>query len=321
MSQHSPRPRSPGEGAWGCEHSLTAPEVGTIEAWCLDYISAEEVAAKCSPGEPPALFDGYYAPDLAVCSAMAPGRGVGLRVQERAERIPRPAALREASARAKLLHVFMHHEIQAAELSAWAILRFPDAPAEFRRGLLGILDDEARHAQMYLGRVRELGSQYGDFAVRDWFWEKARHCTTPLQYTALMGLGFEGANIDHAARFERQLRDVNDERSADLVGQVGREEVSHVRFASRWFAEWTGEAEGDGPDYDRWCEALPPPLTPAVFKGDPVQVERRARAGLSRSFLGRLMSEGKVRGTTQKSPRRAGIDGSGNDSDSELCRE
>lgn len=237
---------------------------------------------------------------------MVPGRCSGLRVQERAERIPRPAALREASARAKLLHVFLHHEIQAAELSAWAILRFPEAPEEFRRGLLGILDDEARHAHMYLGRVRELGCDYGDFAVRDWFWQRARHCRSALQYTALMGLGFEGANIDHAARFERQLREVGDDRSADLVGQVGREEVSHVSFAAKWFSHWSGEGEGGGPDFDRWCEALPSPLTPAVFKGNPVELERRGRAGLSGDFLARLGAAGGAEVTTAKSPRSEG---------------
>lgn len=292
----------------GVQPRMDRPEApsASIEDWCSRYIRAASVAEKCSPPARPARFAQRTGLDPDECARMVPGRAARLRVQDRAERIPKPAALKEASARAKLLHVFLHHEIQAAELSAWAILRFPDAPEAFRRGLLGVLDDEARHAEMYLGRVRELGADYGDFAVRDWFWQRARHCSTALQYTALMGLGFEGANIDHAARFERQLRDVGDDQSADLVGQVGREEVSHVSFAAKWFSEWSGEGEGGGPDFDRWCDALPRPLTPAVFKGNPIELERRGRAGLSEAFLGRLSAAGGAEITTRKSPRAEG---------------
>jgi uncharacterized ferritin-like protein (DUF455 family) len=124
--------------------------------------------------------------------------------------------------------------------------------------------------------------------VRDWFWQRTLQCDTPLQYVALMGLGFEGGNLEHARRFDGLLRGAGDLESAELVARVGREEVAHVRFASRWFCEWTGRDPAEGPDFDRWAAALPPPLTPAVLRGRPLDRERRLRAGLSAPFLDRL---------------------------------
>ncbi|MFT5732889.1 MAG: uncharacterized ferritin-like protein (DUF455 family) [Planctomycetota bacterium] len=254
--------------------------------WCRAYIETTDVAEKLSPGpRPPEEPESVPMPALRLAG---PGRASSLRVQDRAEKIPRPGALREASAVAKLLHVFLHHEIQAAELGAWAYLAFPDAPMEFRSGLLRIVDDEVRHAAMYGERIGELRSFYGAFPVRDWFWSRTLGATTQLQYVALMGLGFEGGNLEHAARFEGFLRAAGDERSAEMVGQVGREEVSHVRFAARWFSEWTHGDPEKSPDFERWRAELPPPLTPEVLRGKPLDRERRQRAGLSEAFLDQL---------------------------------
>ena len=43
---------------------------------------------------------------------------------------------------------------------AWALLAFPEAPLDFRRGLLRILDDEQRHTRMYIARVEDAGARF-----------------------------------------------------------------------------------------------------------------------------------------------------------------
>jgi len=262
----------------------------TVCDWARAYIRAERVTDKLAPPTRPDLSADAPGTERPVGPERlrGPGRAASLSVLKRAERIPRAGALRETSARAKLLHVFLHHEIQAAELFAWAFLAFPETPLEFRRGLLRILDDEVRHAAMYARRLDELGAHYGDHAVRDWFWERTLQCESPLQYVALMGLGFEGGNLEHAQRFSVQLAEAGDDISAGLVAQVGREEIAHVRFAAEWFCRWTGRALEDGPDFDEWSAALPKPLTPAVLHGRQVDRERRGKAGLSAEFLDRL---------------------------------
>lgn len=272
---------------------------GTIEDWCRALLGATTLADKLTPGPRPESFAerGEAGDSVATLEPVRPG---GLRVGTRAERLPK--ALHEISARVRLLHLFLHHEVQAAELFAWAVLRFPDTPEEFRRGLLRLVDDELRHARLYEERVRELGGHYGAHAVRDWFWVKARLCTEPRMFVALMGLGFEGANLEHAERFEAALLEEGDADSAKILNQVGREEVSHVRFAARWFTHFDGGDSGSGPDYERWAAALPAPLTPSLMRGSPLQREARGRAGLSRDFLDRLEAAGRV--TTGASPRR-----------------
>ena len=189
----------------------------TARDWARAFVLSSHVAHKISPPPRPDLRAGTAPPERLP----GPGRAASLTVLDRAERVPRPAALREASARAKLLHVFLHHEIQAAELCAWAFVAFPETPLEFRRGLLRILDDEVRHAAMYARRLEELGACYGDHAVRDWFWQRTLQCETPLHYVALMGLGFEGGNLEHAQRFSAQLANVGDGVTAGLVMMHG----------------------------------------------------------------------------------------------------
>ena len=104
---------------------------------------------------------------------------------------------------------------------------------------------------------------------------------------ALLGLGFEGGNLDHAPLWAERFRAVGDEEGARVQELVGREEVAHVAFARRWFERLTGEEL----DYDRWCAALPAPLTPALLRGRPLNLAARRRAGLSEEFLARLDAE------------------------------
>jgi len=254
-------------------------QVGTVEAWAWELIHTAEAERKLNPDEPP---EGFEETPVARRPA-APSRPWPLRARARAEKSPRPGALLRPESRARLMHLFLHHELQAAEIFAWALLAFPDAPAAFRRGLLGICRDELRHARMYRGQVERLGARWGDFEVRDWFWERFAACRTPLEFVALMGLGFEGGNLDHGALWAERLRAAGDEEAARCVDAVGEDEVEHVAFARRWFERFAG-----GFDFDRWRAALPPPLTPSVLRGRPIASAARARAGLDEDFIARL---------------------------------
>jgi uncharacterized ferritin-like protein (DUF455 family) len=273
------------------------PGASDREAWIRAYIESRDLRQKLEL--PPGSLVARQ-PTPSPLRLAGPGRDPVLRVSPRADRIPRPGALREASAVARLLHVFTHHEVQAAELCGWAILAFPETAAAFRSELFAVMLDEVRHAASYAARLEELGAPYGTHAVRDWFWERTLGCQRPMQYVALMGLGFEGGNLEHAHRFEALLRGAGDERSAALVARVGREEVAHVHFAARWFSAWSGSAPGVGPDFDRWVAELPPPLTPAVLRGHPLDRDRRGRAGLSEAFLDRLEATGDTRSSSPR---------------------
>ena len=239
-------------------------------------IVESDLVAKIEQARPPVEWR-----PLSVGTPVEPGRPEGCQVLEKTPRSVRRGQLRTTSGRADLLHRFLHHEVQAAELMAWALLAFQDADPAFRRGLLGILLDELRHARGYRELLQAQGADYGQFPIRDWFWQRIPQCATPLQFVALMGLGLEGANLDHTQRFASAFRAVGDDSTATFLLQVGKEEEAHVRFAAKWFRTWTG---GDDVDFERWCDELVAPLTPKMFRGKPVDHAARHRAGLTDLF-------------------------------------
>ncbi|MFO0722921.1 MAG: DUF455 family protein [Myxococcota bacterium] len=251
----------------------------TVEAWARDYVLSTSLAHKLSPPPRPRNFSEDRGPERL----LAPGRPAELKPKVGRQKSPRPGALVHPKKRAQLLHTFFHHELQAAELMAWALLAFPETPRAFRRGLLQIMADEIRHAGLYAEHLAALGFPVGSFPINDWLWTKAAQATSPAHFVATLGLGFEGGNLDHAARFERLLGEAKDEKAAALEALVGEEEVAHVAFGVRWFRRFTG-----GLDFDRWRAHLPAPLSPALMRGHALDLKRRRRSGLTEDFLARL---------------------------------
>ena len=258
--------------------SAPYPE-GTIERWAFDYTATTTLAHKLAPPEPPPTF----APSAAPLRVGRPGRPPELTVVQRAPKAPGPEAIRALPKRAALVHTFFHHELQAAELMCWAVLAFADAPEAFRHGLVGIARDEVRHMALYAEHLESLGSRFGAFPVRDWFWQRIPLSPSPAHFAAAIGMGLEGGNLDHAPRFAARFRAVGDELGASIQERIGAEEIAHVRFSLRWFSRLTG-----GLDFDTWVAHLPPPLSPLLMRGAPLNREARLAAGFPAAFIDAL---------------------------------
>ena len=276
----------------------SAPPVGTVERWCHDFVLSEDRPWKLHPhAAPDPDLEASWEEDPPLRRLAAPGRPADLRVVTRSPRTPRAAALRDPALRARLLHTFLHHELQAAELFAWALLAFPTAPRAFKRGLLGLLGEELGHLALYEGHLQHLGARYGDHPIRDWFWERVPLCREPVQFVALMGLGLEAANLEHCARFAEGFRAAGDLEGARVLERVEREEIGHVAFATEWFRHFAG-----GLSFETWAAALPAPLTPSLLRGKPLNRGARLAAGLDEEFLVRLEAApatGRSRGKPQ----------------------
>jgi uncharacterized ferritin-like protein (DUF455 family) len=273
-------------------HSVFPPP-DTIEAWCLELVTKRDIAAKLDPPAPPdPERDASWEREPPVRRIAAPGRPPELRLAARAARTPSRTALVDPAKRARLLHTFLHHELQAAELFAWALLAFPEAPRAFRAGLVRLAREELGHLALYRAELARLGHAPGDFPVRDWFWERVPLARDATAFVALQGLGLEGANLEHSARFAAAFRAAGDEAAARVLERVGEDEIGHVSFARAWFERFTGVAPCD---YARWRAALPAPLTPALLRALPLEREARARAGLDPAFLAALEREPSTR--------------------------
>lgn len=255
------------------------PPPGTVERWAWEYVLSTDLAVKLSPPEVPRRWE----PAPKVRRLAGPGRPAALSITKHAAKTPGPEAMRSPAKRAQLVHTFLHHELQATELFAWAVLAFADAPRAFRGGLVHIAKDEIRHMGMYREYLSGLGYSFGDFPVRDWFWERVPSARTPAQFVAVLGVGFEGANLDHTARFAERFRAIGDEEGARIQEKVGEEEIAHVRFARRWLKRWTSSD-----DFGTWLACLPPPLSPILMRGKPIDRDRRKKSGLSDAFLSEL---------------------------------
>ena len=56
-----------------------------------------------------------------------------------------------------------------------------------------------------------------------------------------------------------------------------------MRFAVSWFRAFTG-----CDDFAGWVRHLPPPLSPMVMRGHPLEKSGRVRAGFSAGFVNEL---------------------------------
>jgi uncharacterized ferritin-like protein (DUF455 family) len=258
---------------------LSVPDFPDVEAWAMHYVTTTDLRVKLRPPSVPTR----YRAGATAMRLSQPGRPSELRAARRGERTPKLEALKEPHYRARALHAFFHHELQAAELMCWALLAFADAEVEFRKGLLGICLDEIRHMNLYREHIESLGAKLGDFGVREWFWKRVPACPSKLSFVAVMGMGLEAANLEYAADFAARFRAVGDEPGAQIQERIAKEEIGHVRFATRWFTRWTG-----GCDFETWAAELPVPLSPWVMHGHPIAAGARQHAGMSAEFIAAL---------------------------------
>jgi len=228
----------------------------------------------------------------------APGRPVELRFKPQGSGkadFPGMHRLEQEHERGRLLHFFANHELLATELMALALLRFPDAPAAFRRGVWQTLKDEQLHTRLYVRRMRQCGIQFGELPVSGYFWRSVAPMESPLDYVAGLCLTFEQANLDFCRYFARGFQAVGDSDTAGLLDRIYRDEIGHVAYGLKWFRRWKNP---DQSDWDAFCRQLKFPLSPQRAKGLTLNVEGRRAAGLDRAFIAELNVYSQSKGRT-----------------------
>jgi uncharacterized ferritin-like protein (DUF455 family) len=253
----------------------------TLRESCLRVLLSGELEAKLAPLAEP--DDSLRAGAPVRCAR--PARSAELAMQPGAAPLPRPEALGEAAARAAALARFAHHELQAAELFAAALLRWPELPAPLVRALAGVLADEQRHAQLYLDRLAALGARFADYAPHsDYFWKHSSALLggSPAAFFAGMGLTLEQANLDFSGIYRDAFTAAGDSESAAVCARVHEDEIGHVALAARALRE-LGDAGGG--DLQRYERAVPFPFSAARAKGRRFDAGARRAAGLDARFV------------------------------------
>lgn len=231
---------------------------------------------------------------------IVPGRPGELRLFDDARPrpdLPKGPALLDEANRGILLHFFANHELLAAELMALALLKFPDAPEEFRIGLADTLREEQRHTRWYLARMEECGVSFGEYPVNRFFWDAVSSMESPIDYVSRLSLTFEQANLDYSLHFAGMLETAGDTKSAAILRKIYEDEIDHVGYGLHWFRKWKKESESD---WTALNQRLHFPLSPARAKGQPAKfnAEARRRAGFDEDYIRRLSLFERSRGRT-----------------------
>jgi len=235
---------------------------------------------------------------VGIVAPVTPNRPAGLQFKQRGSRegeFPGAHRLEKESERGRLLHFFANHELLATELMALALLKFPDAPAAFRRGLLQTLKDEQEHTRLYIERMRACGIEFGDNPVSGYFWRAIAGMEHPIDYVAGLSLTFEQANLDFARHFAQGFAAVGDSETAALLDRIYRDEIGHVAYGLKWFRRWKNPASSD---WEAFCRQLKFPLSPNRAKGSTWNPEGRRAAGLEPAFIEQLRVFSQSKGRT-----------------------
>ncbi|MCB1085181.1 MAG: DUF455 family protein [Chlamydiia bacterium] len=218
-----------------------------------------------------------------------PVRPVELRFQtsKREGKLPPFHAHHNPECRAACLHRFAGHELLAVEIMAYALLRFPEAPPHFRKGLAHTLKEEQQHVRLYLEELKRLGVTFGSLPLYRHFWYHTPYLTTPLSYVSVMSLTFEMANLDFAPMYGKSFEKHGDKRAARLMARILKDEIAHVSFGWRWLKKFKDQTLTD---WDAWKEAQSPLLTPKRARGFILHEDHRKMAGVSEEWISLLKS-------------------------------
>ena len=245
------------------------------------------------------VLDRYedHAPGVGIATPNAPGRPPGLGLDEwhhrEKLRFRDVHHFHSEKERGLVLHFFANHELLALELMALALLKFPQAPEKFRRGLVQTLRDEQEHVRLYQQRMQEIGVQFGEIPVGDFFWKAIGPMETPMDFVTGLSLTLEQANLDYARHYAEVYRQLDDPETAAILERIYRDEIGHVKHGLTWFRRWQ---EADLSEWEAYRQALRFPLGPARAKGIGFNRAGRLQAGLSADYIDELELFSQSRG-------------------------
>ncbi len=198
------------------------------------------------------------------------------------KKFPTPSRLEEFKERGAVLHFFANHELLALELMALILLKFPDAPSKFRRGIVATMLEEQHHMKLYLTRMQDYGVQFGEIPVNSFFWDAMSKTSSPATFVAAMSLTLEQANLDYAKHYFEQFKKLGDTETSNILKKVYEDEIGHVGLGLTWLRQWK---DPEISDWEAYSKLLTPPLSPSRARGIGFDRDGRIKAGLSTDFI------------------------------------
>lgn len=144
--------------------------------------------------------------------------------------------MRTAQGRAALLHALAHIELNAIDLAADAIWRFPGMPGLFYRQWASVAQEEALHFQLLRDHLRALGFDYGSFPAHNGLWEMAQKTKGDiLARIALVPRTLEARGLDASPPIKAKLVGAGDLEAGRILDIILRDEIGHVAVGNHWY--------------------------------------------------------------------------------------
>jgi uncharacterized ferritin-like protein (DUF455 family) len=194
-------------------------------------------------------------------------------------------SMKTAEGRAALLHALAHIELNAIDLAADIVWRFPGMPALFYRQWTVVAQEEALHFQLLRQHLQSLGYDYGSFPAHNALWEmaqKTRHDL--LARLALVPRTLEARGLDASPPIKAKLVGAGDLRAGEILDIILRDEIGHVAVGNHWFRSLCAERGLDPiATYAELAERYQAPR----LRG-PFNLEARRQAGFDEGELAAL---------------------------------
>jgi uncharacterized ferritin-like protein (DUF455 family) len=148
----------------------------------------------------------------------------------------KPKSMKTVEGRAALLHALAHIELNAIDLAADAVWRFPGMPTAYYRQWTIVAQEEALHFQLLREHLQSLGYDYGSFDAHNGLWEmaeKTRHDL--LARLALVPRTLEARGLDASPPVKAKLVGAGDHRAGEILDIILRDEIGHVAVGNHWY--------------------------------------------------------------------------------------
>ncbi|MDX1402001.1 MAG: ferritin-like domain-containing protein [Kiloniellales bacterium] len=200
-----------------------------------------------------------------------------------AREVPRRRISRDPQGRIALLHALAHIELNAIDLAADILIRFPEEemPSSFHEDWVKVCAEEGKHFLALNKRLGELEANYGDLPAHDGLWQAAIETQNDLLVRlAVVPLVLEARGLDVTPAMIEKLEAVGDTKSAAVLRVIYQDEIGHVAIGKRWFDYLAKKRHLKGPD--AWQKAVKDHYRGALKR--PFNFDARKEAGFDPSF-------------------------------------
>lgn len=150
---------------------------------------------------------------------------------------------------ARLLHDLASIELQAMELAYRSFVEYPEAPREFREQMADLALSEARHLELCLDQLDEMGFSWGTWPAYISLWRSVSQDDSLLDRLLIVHRYLEASGLDAGVSMLKKLESCEAPHVSKAVRVITEEEVDHVAFGSRWYHQICLKENKD-PDQD-----------------------------------------------------------------------